>query len=345
MRVASKLVKANAVEKDRYFYHPDHSGTTNFVTDASGSLYEHLEYFPFGETWVQESSNTQRAPYAFTGKELDEETGLTYFGARFLDPRLGSFNSGEPLLAASPEKGADDSRFLSVYAYAYQNPERFADPDGKDVIILVGQPGDQKWRDNQIVKEGFPAAAKLLQAELKNKGIKAHIVDLGKSPNQKNPSSTAALGGAAASIKKAKGKVEGVVYIGHGDPSNGQMTPTNKGPNVKVMEMVNAAGIEKDGAFVAYGCEVSVGASLTDLRNRGVNVYTTMGKWTWTSEKGQAALGTREKTETPYGNMWDLRLFNVTNGKIDISQVNGIGEGPKLPTILQNLVDAHNSVK
>ncbi|WP_414709498.1 RHS repeat domain-containing protein [Ramlibacter sp.] len=44
-----------------------------------------MEYFPFGETWVEESSNTQRTPYLFTAKELDEETGLYYFGARYYD--------------------------------------------------------------------------------------------------------------------------------------------------------------------------------------------------------------------------------------------------------------------
>ena len=39
-----------------YFYHPDHLGSTGFVTDKDGELYEHMVYFPFGETWVAESS-------------------------------------------------------------------------------------------------------------------------------------------------------------------------------------------------------------------------------------------------------------------------------------------------
>jgi hypothetical protein len=43
-----------------------------------GTSLKHLEYFPFGETWVQEASKTQRMPYLFTAKELDEETGLDY---------------------------------------------------------------------------------------------------------------------------------------------------------------------------------------------------------------------------------------------------------------------------
>ena len=61
-------------EKDQYYYHPDHLGSSSYVTDLDGEIFQHLKYFPFGETWVEEHSNTQRTPYLFTSKELDEET-------------------------------------------------------------------------------------------------------------------------------------------------------------------------------------------------------------------------------------------------------------------------------
>jgi RHS repeat-associated protein len=115
-RLVSKLVKqdtpngnpqgATPYEKDLYFYHPDHLGTSNYITDTQGKLYEHLEYFPFGEGWVEENSNTQRTPYLFTAKELDEETGLYYFGARYFDPRTSVWQSGDPIL----DKYLPDSR-------------------------------------------------------------------------------------------------------------------------------------------------------------------------------------------------------------------------------------------
>ncbi|OQW90626.1 MAG: hypothetical protein BWK79_19305 [Beggiatoa sp. IS2] len=60
------------VERQLYFYHSDHLGSTGYVTDENGEVFQHLEYFPFGETWVEEASNTQRTPFGFTGKELDE---------------------------------------------------------------------------------------------------------------------------------------------------------------------------------------------------------------------------------------------------------------------------------
>jgi RHS repeat-associated protein len=130
MRLLSKLVKQNAEEKDRYFYHPDHLGSSNFVTAADGSLFEHMEYFPFGETWVQEASNTQRTPYLFSGKELDEETGLYYYGARYYDPRQSQFVSVDPLMTSQPDNARLMPSLLSVYTYANQNPLRFVDPDG-----------------------------------------------------------------------------------------------------------------------------------------------------------------------------------------------------------------------
>ena len=91
---------ANGQSSFLYYYHPDHLGSTGFVTDANGKLYEHMEYFPFGETWVDEHSNTLRTPYLFTGKEYDIETGLYYFGARYYDPRTSVWQSPDPILGS-----------------------------------------------------------------------------------------------------------------------------------------------------------------------------------------------------------------------------------------------------
>jgi len=128
-----------------YFYHPDHLGSTSFVTDVNGKLYEHIEYFPFGETWVEEHSNTQRTPYLFTGKELDEETGLYYFGARYYDPRTSVWQSADPILgkylpSGNKEKdknlagmgGVFNGLNLSLYTCSHENPVKFLDFDGKE---------------------------------------------------------------------------------------------------------------------------------------------------------------------------------------------------------------------
>ncbi len=143
-RIASKLVRQDTpnsnpngntpFEKDLFFYHPDHIGSTNYVTDLNGKLYEHLEYFPFGEAWVEENSNQQRTPFLFSAKELDEETGLYYFGARYYDPRTSVWQSTDPILDKYLDGVVNRKTFSSdfaMYTYGRNNPVTLSDPDGR----------------------------------------------------------------------------------------------------------------------------------------------------------------------------------------------------------------------
>ena len=147
-----------------YYYHPDHLGSTSHVTDDAGELYEHMTYFPFGETWVQEAANTnQRVPYRYTSKELDEETGLYYYGARYYDPRTSVWQSADPILGKYlPDNGVSvqlttphlanlwrgsfdlpgkggiyDSTNLGLYTYVGNNPIMFVDPSGSQKVIAI----------------------------------------------------------------------------------------------------------------------------------------------------------------------------------------------------------------
>jgi hypothetical protein len=64
-----------AVEKlYTYYYHADHLGSTSVVTDHNGEVYERLEYTPYGETWLDETSGDTYfdTPYRFSAKEKDE---------------------------------------------------------------------------------------------------------------------------------------------------------------------------------------------------------------------------------------------------------------------------------
>jgi RHS repeat-associated protein len=122
---------SHASAGDLYFYHPDHLGSTQFVTDARGEVTQHLEYFPFGEVWVDERKGSARSDLAFSGRELDAETGLYYFGARYQDPRLGQFLSVDPTSSGTGEQLADAlPAALNAYAYAFNNPVRMVVPGG-----------------------------------------------------------------------------------------------------------------------------------------------------------------------------------------------------------------------
>ena len=139
----------NVTEAFRYFYHPDHLGSTSYVTDASGEVYQHLEYFAFGETFVEEHSNTSRIPYLFNGKELDEETGLYYYRARYYDARTSVWQSVDAMAEKYPA--------LSPYVYTGNNPLNAVDPNGNDIIFIngyigFGSPpaGKEYWSSNFV---------------------------------------------------------------------------------------------------------------------------------------------------------------------------------------------------
>lgn len=132
-------------EPDLFYYHPNHLGSTSFVTDVEGEVYQHLEYFPFGETWIEEVSNQHRVPFLFTAKELDRETGLYYFGARYYDPRTSVWQSPDPILASYlptgnkeedrnlPGMGGVFNSFnLGMYSYSHLNPANLVDYDGNE---------------------------------------------------------------------------------------------------------------------------------------------------------------------------------------------------------------------
>ena len=121
---------ANIAETFRYFYHPDHLGSTSYVTDASGEVFQHLEYFAFGETFVEEHSNTDRIPYLFNGKELDEETGLYYYGARYYDPKMSAFPSVDPKAENFPS--------LSPFQFAGNQVPNAIDLDGAEPVRTAG---------------------------------------------------------------------------------------------------------------------------------------------------------------------------------------------------------------
>jgi RHS repeat-associated protein len=141
-KLITKFVEPeNRYEDRQYYSHADHLGSTTFVTDEQGGLAEHLQYFPSGETWVGEHPS-QPLPQQFTGKELDQETDLYYYGARYYDPRTQAWQSPDPALESyldgSPNGGVFAPSNLALYTYAQNNPVRLVDPDGQWVNVAIG---------------------------------------------------------------------------------------------------------------------------------------------------------------------------------------------------------------
>ena len=123
------ICDADSYEKMQFYYHPDHLGSSSYITNLDGKVAQHIEYVPFGEVFIEERNNTWNTPYLFNAKEFDEETGMYYYGARYYEPRLSLWMSVDPLEEKYPS--------ITSYCYTYNNPVKFVDPDGQK-IVLVG---------------------------------------------------------------------------------------------------------------------------------------------------------------------------------------------------------------
>ncbi|MDP9957615.1 RHS repeat-associated protein [Epilithonimonas hungarica] len=131
-------------ENLRYIYqYKDHLGNVrvSYVKDGNAlKIMDTNDYYPFGMSFIRSSQQSVYDPmaipynYKYNGKEL-QETGMYDYGARFYMPDVGRWGVVDPL--------AENSRRWSPYTYAYNNPIRFIDPDGRanEDIIKVNSEG------------------------------------------------------------------------------------------------------------------------------------------------------------------------------------------------------------
>jgi RHS repeat-associated protein len=110
--------------EELYFYHSDYLGHTEYITDAGGYPYQYFYYTPFGESLITQHANTggYSTSFRFNAKELDEETGNYYYGARYYNPRWSVWLGVDPL--------ASERSWLTPYNFVQNNPLMLIDPDG-----------------------------------------------------------------------------------------------------------------------------------------------------------------------------------------------------------------------
>ena len=130
--------------EDIFFYHSDHLGSTSYITDAKANITQFDAYLPYGELLVDEHSSSEEMPYKFNGKEFDQETGLYYYGARYMNPITGLWYGVDPL--------AEKYTSLSAYSYCSSNPINLIDPIGLGWVGSKGEDGTISWTWDDNVK-------------------------------------------------------------------------------------------------------------------------------------------------------------------------------------------------
>jgi RHS repeat-associated protein len=110
---------------DTHWALTDHQGS---VSDNSGAALNHLVYNNFGQV-TSKSDPTVDVRFGYTGRELDAETDLMYYRARYFDPAAGTFVSEDPL-----GFGAGDE---NLYRYVFNSPTNYVDPSGLETTIYI----------------------------------------------------------------------------------------------------------------------------------------------------------------------------------------------------------------
>ena len=136
-----------------WWYHSDHLGSSSYLTDINGIPTHYYGYLPFGELMVEHNNSNYDNVYKFNGKELDEQTGFYYYGARYYDPVTSIFLSVDPLAEQT----------MTPYQYVHNNPINLIDPTGMSAESFDQDPPKRDTSNDVILplpsfppEQGYP---------------------------------------------------------------------------------------------------------------------------------------------------------------------------------------------
>jgi RHS repeat-associated protein len=141
------------------------------VEHVKGKVVQMDDFYPFGLTFNSYSrENSFANQYQYNAKELQDELDLGWldYGARMYMPDLGRWTTIDPL--------AEQSRKWSPYAYGYDNPVLFVDPDGMQNIVYLyankdDDGGGPTRKEMRQMKRGFNQWAKANSLDTRAKVI------------------------------------------------------------------------------------------------------------------------------------------------------------------------------
>jgi len=131
---------------------------------------------PYGETWVEEkASGGVELGYKFTAKELDGETGLYYYDARYYDPVVSRWASADDRFDGLYSTTGGD-----IYGYVHGNPVKYNDPTGH-FASFQGANGSQlrERTPREIIMARTPPLKKEMMSGLKKNPDGSHNTSLG----------------------------------------------------------------------------------------------------------------------------------------------------------------------
>jgi RHS repeat-associated protein len=223
-----------------YFVTKDHLGSTRLVTALNQSVYDSLDYLPFG----QQIAGAAATSHKFTSKERDAESNLDNFGARYNSSSLGRFMSPDPLGGKLV-----DPQTLNKYGYVINNPLRYTDPTG----LYTCKDDNNQCKTKQDIK--FETAR---QADLARGGDAARAAAAYGDPTKDNHVSV----GFADLDKKGEGGVT-TSTLGADDKGN-LFAQSDVTINSKLSGTALDAAVGHEGSHVADAQDVVSSIAITE---------------------------------------------------------------------------------
>src|SRR3989338_10198944 len=137
-------IREQGTATSTYIIHNDHLGSSSILTDKDAKVAEGLDYYPYGEIRLNQKFSSIDEQRKFTGHELDNQTSLTYMGARYYPGKVGRFVSQDEVFLAmgnnseiqgiaglTQEQILTNPQILNSYSYAANNPLIYVDKDGQ----------------------------------------------------------------------------------------------------------------------------------------------------------------------------------------------------------------------
>ena len=119
------LLNINGSATNYEFHLKDHLGNTRVAVNENNIVTQTNNYYPFGLTFAQSGSSTNK--YLYNGKEKQEETEWLAYGNRFYDAYIGRF--------FNQDRFAEKYVEMSPYQYGGNNPIKFIDVNGDSIVI------------------------------------------------------------------------------------------------------------------------------------------------------------------------------------------------------------------
>jgi RHS repeat-associated protein len=145
-----------------YWYHYNNKGDVVGLTKHNGNSHHNYRYDPYGAVLPENGNFTDpHNHYTLTGKELDENTGLVWFGSRHYEPETGVWMGQDVYRGRLSDPGS-----LHRYGYVKDNPLNFIDIFGFKTYLVVYGNG---WVGANQQGNNFLNAAKTMEQEIKGR--------------------------------------------------------------------------------------------------------------------------------------------------------------------------------